>query len=101
MFKPGQLVRIKNLRTEYTALEDCVVTATGGVSYVVTFIMENDQRATEEHKNTYSGLTYRRPKIKNLPFETICLFLKSEQTKTYLLHEDQIVECYYKWLEPL
>ena len=39
MFKPGQLVRIK----ENKALE---------VSYVVTFIIENDQRATEEHKNT-------------------------------------------------
>lgn len=90
MFKPGQLVRIKDVRKGALS-----------VSYVPVYVIENAQRATEEHKNTYSGLTYRRPKIKNLPFETICLFLKSEQIKTYLLHEDQIVECYYKWIEPL
>lgn len=90
MFKPGQLVRIKDVRKGALS-----------VSYLPVYVIENDQRATEEHKNTYSGLTDRRPKIKNLPFETICLFLKSEQTNTYLLHEDQIVECYYKWIEPL
>jgi hypothetical protein len=91
MFKPGQLVRIKDVRKGALS-----------VSYVPVYVIENDQRATEEHKNTYSGLTYRRNKMKKLPLHSICLFIKEDkETLSHLLHEDQIIECYTDWIEPL
>jgi hypothetical protein len=88
MFKPGQLVRIKDVRKGALS-----------VSYVPVYVIENDQRVVE---HTSKGLTSYRHKMKKLPLHSICLFIKEDkETLSHLLHEDQIIECYTDWIEPL
>lgn len=91
MFKAGQLVKIKDVRKGALS-----------VSYVPVFVIENDQRVVESFKHTHTGLTSNRHKMKRLPLHSICLFIKQDkETLSHLLHEEQIVECYTDWIEPL
>lgn len=89
MFKPGQLVRIKDLRKGALS-----------VSYVPAYVIENNQRVVE---HTSKGLASYRHKIKKLPLYSICLFIKAKDKEklSHLLHKEQIVECYTDWIEPL
>lgn len=87
MFKAGQLVRIKDVRKGALS-----------VSYVPVYVIENNQRVVE---HTSKGLASYRHKMKRLPLHSICLFIKENQEICHLLHEEQIVECYSHWIEPL
>ena len=87
MFKAGQLVKIKPDK-----------------KYAPCFIIENGQRAIEQHKNSYTGIVGTRRKLKAVPPDSFCLFLEYNGTgfKTvYLLHEEQIIEAHMDWIEPL
>ena len=86
MFKAGQLVRIKDVRKGQNS-----------VSYIPVYVIENNQRVVDTH----TGLTSNRHKMKRLPLHSICLFIKENQEICHLLHEEQIVECYTGWIEPL
>ena len=62
MIKPGDLVRIKDIRK-----------GPNSVSYAPSYIIENGQRVIE---HTSKGLTSYRHKMKRVPIDSICLFLK-------------------------
>ena len=84
MFKAGQLVKINLDKHYYPA-----------------FVIENGQRATEQHTSSYTGITGLRKKLKAIPPGSICLFLEYKEKSIYLLHEEQIIECHRDWIEPL
>lgn len=84
MFKAGQLVKIKPDK-----------------KYAPCFIIENGQRAIEQHKNSYTGIVGPRRKLKAVPPDAICLFLEYYGANVYLLHEEQIIEAHMDWIEPL
>lgn len=90
MFKAGQLVRIKDVRKGPNSVSYIL-------SYIPVYVIENNQRVVD--KSIY--LTSNRHKMKRLPLNSICLFIKENQEICHLLHEEQIVECYTDWIEPL
>jgi len=90
MFKAGQLVKIKDVRK-----------GPNSVSYIPGYVIENNQRVVEKSEYTHTGLTSNRHKMKRLPLHSICLFIKENQEICHLLHEEQIVECYTDWIDPL
>lgn len=85
MFKAGQLVKIKPELLKYAPC----------------FIIENGQRAIEQHKNSYTGIVGTRRKLKAVPLGSFCLFLEYNGKTVYLLLEEQIIEAHMDWIEPL